>query len=88
MVVKDSVTKSLKEFAFIFRLLGQKKNKIVLPPEISWVKIFLSPTRPHKSNVSENIYFLFQRNRHTNKKISTCKFICTILRFFYSNNKR
>ena len=65
-----------------------KKKKIVLPPEISWVKIFLLPTRPHKSNVYENIYFLFQRNRHTNKKISTCKFICTILRFFHSNNKR
>ena len=28
---------------------------------------FLSPTHPHKSNVYENIYFLFQK-KHTNKK--------------------
>ena len=42
--------------------LGQKK--VVLSPEIGWMKIVLSPTRPRKSNVCENIYFLFQKNTH------------------------
>ena len=60
-------------------LIGAKK--VVLFPEIGQVKIFLSPTRPHKSNVYENIYFLFQENTHI-KKISTSKFICTNLSFF------
>ena len=44
-----------------------RPKKVVLFPEIGHVKIFLSPTRPHKSNVYENIYFLFQKNTHTNK---------------------
>ena len=48
------------------RSLGAKK--VVLFPEIGRVNFFLSPTRPHKSNVYENIYFLFQKNTHTNKK--------------------
>ena len=44
-------------------------------------EIFLSLTRPHKPNVYEDIYFLFQKKTHTNKKISTSKFIRTNLRF-------
>ena len=45
-------------------------------------KMFLSPTRLHNSNVYEDTYLLFQKNTHTNKKISTSKFIRTNLRFF------
>ena len=41
-------------------------------------EIFLSPTRPHKSNLYENIYFLFQKSTQRNKKISASKFIFTI----------
>ena len=48
--------------------LFTKTKKVVLFPEISRVKFFLLPPRPHKSNVYENIYFLFQKNTHTNKK--------------------
>ena len=66
--------------------LGQKK--VVLFPQVSRMNFFLSPTRPHKSNVYENIYFLFQKKTPTNKQNSTSKFIHTILRFFTSNNKR
>ena len=65
-----------------------KTKKVVLFPKIDRVKKFLSPTHPHKSNVYENIHFLFKKTAHTNKKVSTCKFIRTILRFFLSNNKR
>ena len=57
-------------------------KKIVLFLEIDRVKFFLSPNRPHQSNVYENIYFLFRKNTHTNKKFSTSKFICANLRFF------
>ena len=65
---------------FVFNI--RPKKKIVLFPEIGRVKIFLSPTRPYKSNVYENIYFFFKKNTHTNKKISTNKFIATNLRLF------
>ena len=41
-------------------------------------------TYPPESNVDENIYFLFQKNTHTNKKISTSKFNRTNLCFFPS----
>ena len=44
-----------------------KKKKVVLFPEICRVKIFLSPTLPHMSNVYENIYFLFQKNTRKQK---------------------
>ena len=47
-------------------LLGQKK--VVMIPEIGQEIFFLSTTRPHKSNVYENIYFLFQKNTHTQTK--------------------
>ena len=60
----------------------QAKKKVVLFPEIGRVKTFLSPTRPPKSNVYENIYFLFQKYIHTNKTFSTGKFILMNLRFF------
>ena len=51
-----------------FRGRGLGAKKVVLFPKIGRVNFFLSPTRPHKSNVYENIYFLFQKNTHTNKK--------------------
>ena len=63
-------------------MLILRPKKVVLFPEIGWVKNFLAPIRPHEWNVYENIYFLFQKNTHTNKKISTSKFIRTNLRFF------
>ena len=47
---------------------GQKK--VVLFPEIGRVKFFLSFTRLQMSNVYENIYILFQKYTHTNKKNS------------------
>ena len=56
-----------------------KKVVLLLEPG----EIFLSPTRPDQSNVYENIYFLFRKNTHTNKKFSTSKFICANLRFFF-----
>ena len=70
-------------YAYIY--VGQKK--VVLFPEIDRVNFFLSPTCPHKPNVYENIYFLFQKNTHRNKKFSTSKFIRKNLRFFPSNKK-
>ena len=51
-----------------FRGRGLGAKKVVLFPEIGRVNFFFSPTRPHKSNVYENIYFLLQKNTHTNKK--------------------
>ena len=65
-----------------------KKKRVVLFPEICRVKNFLSPTCPHKSNVYENIHFLFQKKTHTNKKSSTGRFTCANLRFFPLKNKR
>ena len=48
-----------------WELLGQKK--VVLFPEIDRVEIFVSSTRPHKSNVYENVYFCFKKT-HTHKQ--------------------
>ena len=59
-----------------------RPKQVVLFPEFGLINIFLSPTRPHKLNVYENIYFLFQKTHIQNKKISTNKFIGTNLRFF------
>ena len=53
--------------------------------EIGRMKFFLSRTHLHKPNMYENIYFLFQKNTHTNKKIYTSKFIRTDLRFCLSS---
>ena len=64
-----------------------RPKKVVLFPEIGCVKIILSLTRPHMSNVYHNIFILFQKNTQT-KKISSSKFIRTNLRFFLLNNKR
>ena len=58
-----------------------KKSSLVCG---NWLgKIFLSPTHPHKPNVYENIYFLFQKKKHihTNKKISTSKLLVLIFVF-------
>ena len=68
-------------------VVHQAKKKVVLFPEIGWVKIVLSPTRPRKSDVYENIYFLFQKNIHTNKKNSTSEFVRTNLRIFLQTKK-
>ena len=59
-----------------------KKKKVVLFPEICRVKIFLSPTLPHMSNVYENIYFLFQKNTRKQKNFPS-KFIRTNYFFSY-----
>ena len=64
--------------SFFLWIWSQKKQ--VLFPEIGRVKIYLSLTLPHKSNLYENV-FLFQKNTHTNKKFSTSNFIPTSLRF-------
>ena len=48
--------------------LDGKAKKSNLFPEIGQVKSFLSPTRPHKSNVYENIYFLFQKPHPQTKR--------------------
>ena len=46
-----------------------RPKKVVLFLEIGWVKMFLSPTRPHKSNVYENIYIYFYfKKMQTSKK--------------------
>ena len=43
-------------------------SMIIRPKKIGLVKNFLSPTHPHKSNVYENIYFLFQKTCTQTKK--------------------
>ena len=60
------------------------KEKVVLFLEISHVKIFLSPTYPLKSNVYENIYFLFQKTHTHMHKTFTSKSIRTNASFFPS----
>ena len=81
------------KLAIIFRVLKSffkhltkliRPIKVVLFLEIDRVKKILSPTRPH---VYENIYLLFKKNTHINKKNFTSKFIRTNLCFFPSNNK-
>ena len=42
-----------------------RPKKVVLFPEIDRTKKSLLPTRPHKSNVYVNIYFLFQKTHKT-----------------------
>ena len=66
-----------------------RPKKVVLFLEIGWVKMFLSPTRPHKSNVYENIYiyiFLFQKNTNKQKKSLANLFLRMYV--FPPNNKR
>ena len=43
---------------------------------------FLSPTRPHKSNVFENIYFLFQKTHTQTNKILLANSFVQIYVFF------
>ena len=64
------------------------KEKVVLFLEISHVKIFLSPTYPLKSNVYENIYFLFQKTHTHTHKTFTSKSIRTNASFFPSKKKK
>ena len=64
-----------------FWLVRQKKSSLVSGNRL--VKMCLSSTRPHRSNVYENIYFFFQtKNSHTNKNFFTSKFMRMNLRFF------
>ena len=67
------------------RSLGHKKKIGLgnLPGEK-----FLSPTRPHKSNMYVNIYFLFQKYTHTNKKFPLANLFVGIYIFSPSNKKR
>ena len=66
----------------------RQKKRVVLFPEICRVKNFLSPTCPHKSNVYENIHFLFQK-RHTQiKKVLLADLLVQIYVFFPLKNKR
>ena len=65
-----------------------RPKKVVLFPEIGRAKIFLSPTRPHKSNVYENIYiYFFISKKHKQKKF-TSKFVLTNVRFFPPNKRK
>ena len=64
------------------------KEKVVLFLEISHVKIFLSPTYPLKSNVYQNIYFLFQKTHTHTHKTFTSKSIRTNASFFPSKKKK
>ena len=58
-------------------------------PEIGRVKIFLSPTRPHKSNGYENIYLLFLKKMQTQaKKFPLENLFVRIYVFFLWNNKK
>ena len=58
-------------------------------PEIGRVKIFLSPTRPHKSNVYENIYLLFLKKMQTQaKKFPLENLFVRIYVFFLWINKK
>ena len=58
-------------------------------PEIGRVKNFLSPTRPHKSNVYENIYLLFLKKMQTQaKKFPLENLFVRIYVFFLWNNKK
>ena len=59
-----------------------RPKKVVLFLEIGWVKMFLSPTRPHKSNVYENIYiYIFISKKYKQAKKITSKFVLTNVRF-------
>ena len=55
---------------------------MVLFPEIGRVKIFLSPTRAHKLDVYENIYFLFQKTYAQTKKFPQANLFVRIYVFF------
>ena len=44
-------------------------------------EIFLSPTRPHKSNLYENIYFLFQKAHKETKKFPLANLFARIYVF-------
>ena len=71
--------------SFFLWIWSQKKQ--VLFPEIGRVKIYLSLTLPHKSNLYENV-FLFQKNTHTNKNFQLAILFLRVYVFFPSKNKR
>ena len=72
---------------FVFNIRPEKK--LVLFPEIGPVKNFLSPTRPHKSNVYENTYFFVLKKTHTQtKKFPLTNLFPRIYDYFPSKNKR
>ena len=50
-----------------------RPKKVALFPEVVWLKVFLSLTRPHKSNVYQNIHFkkhltINNKNNNNNNK--------------------
>ena len=45
-----------------------RPKKVILFPKIDRVKNFLSTTRPHKSNVYENIFFVSKTHTHKQTK--------------------
>ena len=58
-------------------------------PEIDRVKKFLSPTRPHKSNVYKNINFFVLKKTHTQtKEFPPTNLFPRIYDYFPSKNKR
>ena len=48
--------------------INVRPKKLVLFPEIGQAEFFLSRHHPHKSNVYENMYFLFQKTTHIQTK--------------------
>ena len=61
-----------------------RPKKVGLFLEIGRVKKKLSPTRPHESNVYENIYFLCQKTRTQTKKFQLANLFVWIYVFFLS----
>ena len=55
------------------------KKVVLFPKSAGWKKIVFSPTRPHQSNVYENMHFCLKKSH---KIISTSKFVPPNLRFF------
>ena len=51
----------------IFSIRPKRKKQLALFLEIGQAKIFLWLTRPHKSNVYENIYFVSKKHTHKQK---------------------
>ena len=81
---------SVRVMIFIIVILTESltPKKVILFPKIVWVKIFLSPTCPHKSNVYENICFLFQKTHTQTKKVPLANLFVRIYVFFPSSNNR
>ena len=42
------------------------KKVVLFPKSAGWKKIVFSPTRPHQSNVYENMHFCLKKNTQNN----------------------